>query len=232
MGLSKRMLMVSHMVSDGNAVADIGTDHAYVPIHLVRHGHSPRAIAMDINRGPLEKAQTNITIYGLEKLIETRLSNGLEKLFDDEVQTIIIAGMGGDLIVRILTDGSHALQTPKELILQPQSEWEKVRHALHQMGYRIEKEDMIEEDGKYYVAMRAIQGFQSYYDEFQYVFGDYLLRKKNSVLKEYLLKEKKTYTRIAMELHESDSLQIKERMAEIDQYLHYIEEALAHYGMS
>lgn len=219
------------MVSEGHTIADIGTDHAYVPIHLVHQGHSPRAIAMDINRGPLKKAQNNIAIYGLGNLIETRLSNGLEKLCDDEVQTIIMAGMGGDLIVRILTEGSHALQTPKELILQPQSEWEKVRHALHQMGYRIEKEDMIEEDGKYYVAIRAIQGFQSYYDEFQYVFGDYLLRKRNSVLKEYLLKEKKTYTRIVQELHETERLQRKERIAQINQYLHYIEEALDYYGM-
>lgn len=231
MGLSERMLMVSHLVSDGNAVADIGTDHAYVPIHLVRHGHSPRAIAMDVNQGPVDIAERNINAYGLNRIIETRLSDGLAKLRDNEVQTIIIAGMGGDLIVRILSEGTHALKTPKELVLQPQSEWTKVRHHIHEMGYRIEEEDMVQEDGKYYVAMRAVAGYQSYYDEFQYVFGDCLLRKRHPVLKDYLLKEKKTYTQIGIELHNADTEQARERIAEIDTYLHYIEEALEYYGM-
>lgn len=231
MGLSERMLMVSHLVSDGNAVADIGTDHAYVPIHLVRHGHCPRAIAMDVNQGPVEIAERNINAYGLNKIIETRLSDGLAKLRDNEVQTIILAGMGGDLMVRILSEGTHALKTPKELVLQPQSEWTKVRHHIHEMGYRIEEEDMVQEDGKYYVAMRAVSGYQSYYDEFQYVFGDCLLRKRHPVLKDYLLKEKKTYTQIGIELHNADTEQARERIAEIDTYLHYIEEALEHYGM-
>lgn len=231
MGLSKRMLMVSHLVSDGNAIADIGTDHAYVPIHLIRHGHSPRAIAMDVNQGPVDIAKSNINAYGLNKIIETRLSDGLSKLRDNEVQTIIMAGMGGDLIVRILSEGTHALQTPKELVLQPQSEWDKVRHYIHEMGYRIEEEDMVQEDGKYYTAMRAVKGYQFYYDEFQYVFGDCLLRKRHPVLKEYLLKEKQTYTQIGIQLHQADTSQARERMEEIDTYLHYIEEALEYYGV-
>ncbi len=232
MSLSARMEMVSHMVTDGNVVADIGTDHAYVPIHLIRHGHCPRAIAMDINRGPVEIARRNIDAYGMHKLIETRLSDGLKQLRDREADTIILAGMGGGLIVRILSEGGHALKTPKELVLQPQSEWAKVRHFIHEMGYRIEEEDMVKDDGKFYVAMRAIPGFQSYYDEYQYQFGGELLRKRHPVLLEYLQREKRIYSNIGMELLKADTEQARERLPEVGQYLDYIEEALDYYGMS
>ena len=93
--LSKRMKAVASMVTPGNILADIGTDHGYVPIALVQRERIPKAIAMDINKGPLQRAKDNIVLYHMEEYIETRLSDGVEALLEGEVDTILIAGMGG-----------------------------------------------------------------------------------------------------------------------------------------
>ncbi len=97
------------MVSPGCRLADVGTDHAYIPIYLMQNGVIPQAVAMDINQGPLLRATENIRRYGLTGRIETRLSDGLEKLQAGEADTILIAGMGGLLMVRILENGQGVL---------------------------------------------------------------------------------------------------------------------------
>ena len=102
--LSKRMKAVSSMVTPGGMLADIGTDHGYVPISLVQRKKVKRAIAMDVNIGPLQRANEHIREFKLEEYIETRLSDGVEKLEVGEVDSILIAGMGGELVIRILTE--------------------------------------------------------------------------------------------------------------------------------
>lgn len=109
MVLSERMLAVCRLVSPCTCLADIGTDHAYVPIFLVRQGVVRRAIAMDVGRGPLQHAQQDIEAEGLSDRIETRLSDGLRGLKEGEADTILIAGMGGALTIRIMTEGLHLL---------------------------------------------------------------------------------------------------------------------------
>lgn len=160
MQISKRLRTVADMVSTGNRLADVGTDHGYVPVFLVLENRIPSAVAMDINRGPLERARLHIRKYGLEARIETRLSDGLEKLLPGEADTVLIAGMGGMLTIRILENGQKVLQTAKELILQPQSDIREVRLFLKKNGYRIAAEDMVEEDGKFYPMMRAVRSEQ------------------------------------------------------------------------
>lgn len=157
MQISKRLQAVADMVSWGSRLADVGTDHGYVPIFLVLENRIPSAVAMDINQGPLERARLHIRQYGLEKSVETRLSDGLAKLLPGEADSILIAGMGGMLTVRILEGGRKVLQGAKELILQPQSDIREVRLFLKKNGYRIEAENMVEEDGKFYPMMRAVR---------------------------------------------------------------------------
>ena len=106
MELSKRLQAVADLVTAGYKVADIGTDHAYIPIFLLETGKTDWAAAMDVNKGPIEKARENIRAYGLEAQIETRLSNGFLALGKGEVQSAVIAGMGGNLVIRILQEGS------------------------------------------------------------------------------------------------------------------------------
>ncbi len=191
MNLSKRLLAVASAVTPGNRVADIGTDHGYVPIYLVQKGWIPSAIAMDVNKGPLERAAQHIREQGLESRISTRLSDGMTQLQSHETDTVILAGMGGDLICRILCKRRNLLGEHLELILQPQSEWFKVRHTLHTLGYRILKEWFLRDEGKYYVVMKAVPGQERYDKEADYIYGAVLEEECRPVMKEYLLREEK-----------------------------------------
>lgn len=157
MQISKRLEAVADMVTPGCHLADIGTDHAYIPIYLAQAGKIARAIAMDVNKGPLERAKEHICSYGLEQMIETRLSDGLDALQPGEADQIVIAGMGGPLTVRILRDGAEKLTKECALILQPQSEIQSVRAYLKEKKYCILCEEMICEDGKYYPMMKAVR---------------------------------------------------------------------------
>ena len=156
MQISKRLRAVADMVPPGTRLADVGTDHGYVPIFLVQNDRILSAVAMDINRGPLERARLHIRQYNLEGRVETRLSDGLEKLLPGEADVILIAGMGGMLTVRILENGWETAKSAGALILQPQSDIREVRLFLKKNGYRIEEENMVEEDGKFYPMMRAV----------------------------------------------------------------------------
>ena len=117
MKLSKRMQRLASLVAGGNRLADVGTDHGYIPIALIEEGRIPGAIAMDVNQGPLLRAEAHIREFGLSTYIETRRSDGLAGLAPGEADTVLIAGMGGRLTVRILEEGGHCLGAVKELIL-------------------------------------------------------------------------------------------------------------------
>lgn len=154
--LSKRLEAVAGLIKRDGALADVGTDHGYIPIAMVLRGHAEKAIAMDLRTGPLERAREHITAYGLEDRIETRLSDGVSALAENEADSIVVAGMGGELVIHILETGKAVCKSAKELILQPQSEIDEVRKYLRENGYRIVDEDMVEEDQKYYPMMRVV----------------------------------------------------------------------------
>jgi tRNA (adenine22-N1)-methyltransferase len=143
------------MVTTGYKIADIGTDHGFVPISLVERKIIHSAIAMDVNDGPLEIAQKNIKNSGLSDVIKVRKSDGFESLSPSEVDCAILAGMGGHLIIKILSENWEVTRSLKECILQPQSEWEMVRGFLIEHGLRIIKEEMVKDSGKYYLIMKV-----------------------------------------------------------------------------
>ena len=240
MVLSKRLYMVASFVTPGYRLADVGCDHAYTSIYLVRHGIIPKAIAMDINEGPLERASLNIEAYGYKELIETRLSNGLEKLNNLEADTILIAGMGGELMVKILTDGMEKVLNVKELVLQPQSEPSLVRHFLHDIGFQIIDEDICIDDGKFYTVIHAVnlssQGLdpterESYERDCFYRFGKVLLTKKHPVLKEYLKDQYKKAMIIQNSLESNQTENTKERLPEFMKELEVLEDALTFFSI-
>lgn len=189
MELSKRLQAIVSLVSPGECVADIGTDHGYVPIELIRRSICRRGVAMDIGTGPLARARGHIQAEGLEQRIEVRLSSGLAELIPGEADRIVIAGMGGPLMIRILTEGRTAAQAAGELILSPQSEWGEFRYYLNTSGYRIEEEIMLEEDGKFYTVLKVEPGEDSSYSELECRYGKKLLARKDPALKKYLQKE-------------------------------------------
>lgn len=153
--LSDRMLAVAGLVQPCSVIADIGCDHGYVAMELIRRHVCDKVIAMDINQGPLEQAKSNIRDYGMREFIETRLSDGTQALGPGEADGIICAGMGGKLTIHILTEGRELIRHMQQLILQPQSEIKEVRSFLREEGYQIDREDMVCEDGKYYPMMHV-----------------------------------------------------------------------------
>lgn len=224
MKLSERMKAVAAMVTNGNVLADVGTDHGYVPIMLVLRGYVPSAIAMDINEGPLQRARENILMYRLQEKIDTRLSNGVEALTDGEAESIVIAGMGGELMIRILTDGESVCRTAKELILQPQSEIQKVRKFLREHEYRIVDENMVLEEQKYYSVMKVVPVEKdTTWDKMNETvtiacdrYGPLLLKNGNPVLRKFLVMEHKKLIEIEYNLEKQmHSEQIANRLEEI-----------------
>jgi len=232
--LSNRLLAVASFVTEGNILADVGTDHGYIPIYLVQKKWIPKAVAMDINEGPLQRAKEHIDVYGLNDYIETRLSDGVAALVPGEVDTVLIAGMGGGLVMHILKEGQEVCTQAKELILQPQSELERVRAYLWSNGYVILEEDMVLEDEKFYPMMRVV--YQNMIDtecaenQLYCRYGKHLLEQRHVVLGEYLKREEKLYAGILENLSKSAvSDKTKERMSEVEEVLRLNHRALTYF---
>ena len=229
MELSKRLYAVVSLVTEGASVADIGTDHGYIPIYLVKNQISSRVIAMDINKGPLERAREHIQAEGLEDRIETRLSDGCEALKPGDADTMIAAGMGGGLVIKILTDYPEVTESMKDFILQPQSEIQKVRKYLNEHGFQIVAEDMVFEEGKYYPMMKARHASgkrpAEIYSQVEYLYGKRLLESRHPVLYEYLNRENEIKSSILENLKKQKGERIQARIGELETELVDIREA-------
>jgi len=147
--LSDRLQKIADFIEPGESIADIGTDHGYLPIALWESGKSPHVILSDINAGPLEKARANINKYSPEKEFDIRIGSGIQTLKPAEVDVIVIAGMGGLLISEILGDDLKKSKSYRKLILQPRNGQEKLRLWLIDNGFTIEDEVLVKE-GKYF----------------------------------------------------------------------------------
>ncbi len=208
----ERLKCIASNVKSGGIVADIGCDHAFTSIYLVEEKLARGAIAIDINKEPLKRAWQHIQESGMEEYISVRLSNGARGLKKGEADTILISGMGGALIASILEESINIVKDAKELVLSPQSEIYIVRHFLHDNGFKIVSEEMVKEQGKFYVVIRAVPGSQHYKDESGYIYGEYLIENKNKILEEFLLKEQKRTGSILDSLASaSGSAAVKER---------------------
>ncbi len=238
--LSKRLKLVASFVEPGALVADVGTDHGYVPIWLVQEGVAAGGIAMDVNQGPLERAKAHIAACGLSGRIQVRLGDGLSALSGEEADTVIIAGMGGPLIVRILTEGLETARRMKRLILSPQSEIWSVRAFLERNGFVIEDNAMTEEDGKYYtvICARSAGGYigdgtfcVSERKRLEWKYGKCLLERKDPVLKVFLEQERQKYRKVldrldnARDENDSGSLGRQARKKEVEDEIALIERA-------
>lgn len=227
MQLSQRLSSVASMVTAGNCLADVGTDHGYVPIYLYERNIIPHAIAMDVNKGPLERATLHIAESGMKEAIETRLSDGLAALKPGEADSVVIAGMGGPLIIRILSAYPETTESLKELILQPQSEIPEVRIWLYENGYEIVEEHMVFEDGKYYPMFKAVKNPQAEkLSDLEYKFGKLSVLGEKDVLKAYLVREVANKQNILNKLMEENSEKSKGRAEEMKALLAELEEML------
>ncbi len=215
MKLSHRLMTIASFVRKGSKIADIGTDHGYIPIYLVKEGISPSALAMDVRKGPLERAEHHVLDYGLGDKIKVRLSDGLMKLKPGEADTIVIAGMGGELIVRILEEGRHVWESAERLILSPQSEIGSVRHYLEENGFTILRETMVKDEGKYYTVIEAGHGAMHYGRECFYEYGKCLIQENNEVFREFLEKERRSVDELIAALSGKHSDSAARRLGEL-----------------
>ena len=220
---------MANLVTPGKRLADIGTDHGYVPIWLYEQGRIPSALAMDLREGPLQRAKEHIRMHGLDEKIKTRLSDGLEKLLPGEADSIVIAGMGGMLVVKILTQGQAVLDSVQELILQPQSDLDAVREYLHRTGFVIVQEEMVFEEGKYYPMMKAVHGENTDDRKIWFLYGRLLLENRHPVLESYLQKEYDSCCKLLEKLSKTATEVSSRRCEELLEKKHLIEEALAFY---
>ena len=156
--ISKRLLCCASMVQSGSRVADIGTDHGYLGIYLLQSGAARHVIACDLRKDPLENARRNAKLFGVDGEMELRLSDGLEKIRPDEVDTVVMAGMGGDLIQRILSQCPWRKREGLQFILQPQSAGNVLRRWLCEDGFEIQREEPVQDGHFLYTVMDIRQG--------------------------------------------------------------------------
>lgn len=207
--LPKRLETIIERMPDSGCLADVGCDHAYVAIEAVRRGRAARALACDVRKGPLQQAAEHILCAGLAGKIETRLSDGLEKVAPGEADTVVVAGMGGPLMERIL---QGRLGEFAHFVLSPQSEIPHFRRFLLAEGMQIDEETMLIDEGKYYVILNVSQRADAassdsmYVTEEDFLYGGRLLRRLDPVLKSFLEKEKTRYEGI---LRQTDSLEVR-----------------------
>lgn len=213
--MSERMLRTAGLVSHGNRTADVGCDHAYTAIYLAEQGIAPRVIAMDVNAGPLSRAAENVKRFHMEEKISLRLSDGLEALLPGEADTVLIAGMGGLLMERILSAYPEKTASVKELVLQPQSEIAQFRRFLQKSGFKITAEDMLYEEGKFYTILRAERGPEERWTEEEYLYGKRLTERAYPALKQYLAEEARKANEVLAGLSGAETEKAEKRKEEL-----------------
>ena len=148
--LSPRLSAISESVGECKCLADIGTDHAYIPVYLCKRHKAETAIACDINPEPLRRAESTVKTYNADKLVELRLGGGLDPINPNESDAIVIAGMGGLLIANIIGSGVDKIKNANKIILQPMSAVSELREYLYSHGWRIVSESLVVEENKIY----------------------------------------------------------------------------------
>jgi len=184
--LTSRLEKVAKYINNNSVIADVGTDHAYLPISLVKNKVIKKAIASDVGEGPLMMAQKMVDKYKMNDNIDLRLGNGLNVLNVGEVDTVIIAGMGGNLIAELLEDGKEIAKSIETFIFQPMQYSEVLREYLYNNGYNIIEESLAKEGKKYYQIIKAIHGEKILEDPMYLFVGKELFINKDKLLKEYL----------------------------------------------
>lgn len=221
----KRLLAISQMIVKGQPLADIGTDHAYLPVYLVKNGMVPRAIATDVAQGPYLRAVREIEKEGLMDRIEVRKGNGLRVIEKGEVYNVVIAGMGGETIASILEDDWEKAESFACFVFQPMSKPEALRHVLAKKGWPILDEKVVMENGRFFVIISSKPDNKPYFlSPLEEEIGPVILRSKvyTMFLRYYLNK----YRLIERELSKSKEAYESGLLLEYEKKVKELEEVL------
>lgn len=221
-----RLKLLADKVPACKVAADIGTDHAYIPIYLIQQHICKKAIASDVRSGPINAADKNIGMYNMKDSIETRLGSGLATLAENEAEVIIIAGMGGRLVTELLEADIRKAWSASALILQPMNDLDVVRKWLFDHGFDIYDEEMTAEDSKYYCVISAkYDGKVRSYKDFELQVGEKLVEKRDPLLKPYCEMKVSQINKVLKQLTQmEDNSQLKDYYSELrDNYLQLTE---------
>ena len=217
MELKGRLKLIADKTPTCNILCDIGTDHAYIPIFLVKNKRCGEAIACDVRKGPISAAKSNVSSFNLEDYIEVRLGDGLQPLGEDEADVIIIAGMGGNLIEKILINGFNKAKNADALILQAMNEIEVLRKWLYNNGFQIYDEALTAEGQKIYnVICARWTGAQKQLDKVYYHIGEKLLENRDPLLERYLNKKIKQLETILKDMEGIEEVHDEKKNGYID----------------
>jgi tRNA (adenine22-N1)-methyltransferase len=183
--LNPRLLKIAELISPCQSLADIGTDHGYIPIYSILNGTARSAIASDINKGPVARAQKNVRAFGLSDRISLRVGPGLTTVKAGEAETIVIAGMGGILISDILEESKETVNAARQLILQPMTAAKELREYLCKNSFTIEKEFLTAEDEKIYNIICVSPGGRTKYTTKDMLLGSGLEVTSPELFEEY-----------------------------------------------
>ncbi len=220
MKLDSRLSAVADLVRKDSILADIGTDHAYLPVYLVENGIIQRAVAADLRTGPLENAKETVVLYGYSDKIQLRLSDGLDNFVPNEVDEIAIAGMGGLLISQFIERTRWLKNKAVHLILQPMTHEEELRKALFDNGFVMDKEVVAKDGDKLYIIFSAYYyGDATAYTDFDLVVGK-LPYNNDSLSKEYLNKLFNKYNKklTALKKANKECLELEKTVGELKKW--------------
>ena len=225
MELSKRLQFIADHIDRCKTIIDVGTDHGYIPIYSVKNNLCEKAIASDINKDPVKKAEMNAALEGVKSSVEVRLGGGLEVINIGEAEVVVIAGMGGNLIRDILEKDIEKTASFKYLILQPAQNPEVLREYLYNNGYEIMEEDLCIDEGIYYELFKVKKSSKAekvYLDPIYYEISPRLLKDKNKLMLSYLESKEEKYSKILGFIKDTSKSALK-RKQDIENKLKEIE---------
>lgn len=220
MQLDKRLSAVAGLIRHGTKFADIGTDHAYLPVYLIKNGIIDNAIAADLRKGPLENARETAEVYNLTEKIQLRLSDGLDNFTAGEVNEIAVAGMGGLLIAQFVERTEWLKNTDIHLVLQPMTHTEELRKTLLDNGFQIDKEVAVQDKDKLYIIISAYYGGEKIdYTNFDLIVGK-LTSNDDEASKIYLnhIYEKYNKKLVALKKAEKDCEELEKTVGELKKW--------------
>ena len=204
--MNKRLQLISEYIEDGKGIIDVGTDHGYLPIYLAENNYKGNIIASDINHDPLNKAINNAKASGAEQKIRFLLCDGLKDCPKEDIDTIVIAGMGGDMIVKILDATEWCLSPMYKLILQPMSKQEILRYWLVYNGFEIMDEELASENGTIYQILTARFGGITKLNDAELYIGKFSLSKNIKLYREQFEVVFKRFERAVTEIKNGERI--------------------------
>ena len=228
MKLTDRLLKIASLVDNGKRIADIGTDHGYIPVYLLNQNKIQYAILGDVNKGPLENARKEVTRNKLQDKVDLRLGSGIEVLKENEVDEIIIAGMGGMLINNLLKANEKVAHTTEKLILQPMQAPEELRMFLYQNGYKILDEHLVREEHRLYeIIVCKYEGLEPQeIDPIYYEIGLKLIENNDPLLNDFIENKIRINQNVLKKLEGKEAQGIEDKRATLNKNIDALNDLL------